>query len=96
MKLQILLCATLAVASATSTAAANGMDPMTKPDLSVAGAPASAAGQSSSRPLHVEFGELVYRLLTLQKADHSDPIDVNNLSIDLVYDDATDWFDLVL
>jgi hypothetical protein len=94
MNLQILLCATLAVASATSMAAANGVDPITRPELSVAGAPASAAYQS--RPLHVEFGEFVYGLVTLQRADHTDPIDVNNPSIELIYDDATEWFDLVL
>jgi len=95
MNLQILLCATLAVASATM-AVANGMDPTTKPELSAAGAPPSAASQSSSRPLHVEFGEFVHGLVTLQKADHADPIDVNNLSMELIYDDATEWFDLVL
>jgi hypothetical protein len=96
MKLQILLCATLAVASANSIAAADGMDPTTKPGLSAAGASASAACQSSHGPFHVQFGEFVFRLLTLQRADHTDPIDVNNLSIELIYDDATEWFDLVL
>jgi hypothetical protein len=96
MKLQILLCAMLSVASASSIAAANGRDPATKPGLSAAGASASAASQSSPGPFYEEFGEFVYRLLTLQRADHTDPVDVNNLSVELIYDDATEWFDLVL
>jgi hypothetical protein len=95
MKLQVLLCAILAVASANSKAAANGKDPVTKPALPTTAA-AAAASQSPPGPYYVEFGELVYRLLVLRKSDHSDPVDVNDLSVELVYDDASCWFDLVL
>jgi len=93
MKLQVLLCAILAVASANSMAAANGKDPVTKPALPTA---AAAAAASLHGPYYVEFGEFVYGLLALRKSDHSDPVDVNDLSIELVYDDASYWFDLVL
>jgi hypothetical protein len=95
MKLQVLLCAILAVVSANSMAAANGKDPVTKPALPTAAA-AAAASQSPHGPYYVEFGEFVYGLLALRKSDHSDPVDVNDLSIELVYDDASYWFDLVL
>lgn len=94
MKLKILFSAILAVASANSMAAANGKDPATKPALPVTAA--AAASQSSSGPYYVEFGEFVYRLVVLQKSDHSEPVDVNDLPIELVYDDASYWFDLVL
>lgn len=94
MKLRLPLFAILAVVSSHSLAAG------TRPGPAINASPVAAGTATSESPaplFYVDFGEFMYRVVSLEMSSRGDPIDINNLSIDFIYGEDVDvWFDFVL